>query len=268
MKQDSDKELTSLRNELDKLDREKEEYFAKSKSNRNKIIKLKKEIEELKKERNQLTDSVRIVKAERDKLNKELSGKIAEFKKRPRRNEGKPRVNIGLLKKEIKGMEYKIETEALSFDKEQKLMKAIKEKKKIVDENSALSEEGRKTSMEIDAVRAKADEAHKITKAKADESQKKHELVIVKANELKEAIKEQKAIEKKCSEYKRRISEINQKLHLKLKDTVSREKTRREQHPKKSKREQNIAEMQQKAEEKLKKGGTITTEDLLAFQKK
>ena len=259
MRDDNDREIASLRNELNKLDKEKEGFFAQSKENNNKIKALSNEVNRLKKERNDLTDSVKKVKAERDKFNTELKRGIEEFKKKaPKKEKG---INIGFLKKEIKAMDYKIETEGLSFDKEQKLMKIIKEKKKIVVENTGSME----LSHEIDKVRAKADAAHKQTREKADASQQKHEQVIEKSNLLKELIKKQREINKKCNEYKKKVGEINQRLVSKLQDIVSRNKQKPKQH---GKPRVDIAGMQQKAEEKLKKGGTLTTDDLLAFQNK
>ncbi len=277
---DNDRDLNSLKNELNQTDKQKEELFAQSKNNRNKFSELRSKINILKKERNSLTDSVKKTKAERDEFNKNLMGKIAAFKKiAPKKREiPKVHINISFLKKEIKAMEYKIETEGLSFDKEQKLMKIIKGKRKQLEEscpNAGLSPEARKLSDEIDSIRAKADEKHKEMRAKADESQKKHEEVISLSNQMIELDKKQKEIENGIKASKQKINEVTEKLGTRLEQAVSEKKQAREHKRGKPKHNDNrkyyspkvnIEEMQQKAEQKLKKGGKLTTEDLLAFQ--
>lgn len=292
---DNDRDLNSLKNELNSLDRQKEEFFAHSRNNSNKFNELNSKIKNLKKERNSLTDSVKKIKAERDEFNKQLKEKIAVFRKIAPKKKEKPKVhiNIGFLKKEIKAMEYKIETEGLSFDKEQKLMKAIKAKRKQIEEagpHAGMTAEARKLSDEIDRIRAKADEKHREMRIKADESQKKHEEVIILSNQINELDKNQREVENKIRDSKKRIYEINQSLGEKLEKAVSEKKHYREhrehreqrEHHKECRRERprhkqdkrhhgprvNIEELQRKAEEKFKKGGKLTTEDLLAFQNK
>ncbi|HIH39891.1 TPA: hypothetical protein HA219_04195 [Candidatus Woesearchaeota archaeon] len=279
---DNDRDLNSLKNELNQTDKKKEELFAQSKENRNKFSELMSKINILKKERNSLTDSVKKIKSERDELNNQLKAKIEAFKKIAPKKKEKPKVhvNAGFLKKEIKAMEYKVETEGLSFDKEQKLMKIIKEKRKQLEEsgpNAGLKPEARKLSDEIDSIRAKADEKHKEMRSKADESQKKHEEVISSSNQMIGLSRKQKEIENGIRESKKKIEELNQSLGNKLEQAVSKKK---EYKPREYRRERrkddrkyhspkvNIEEMQHKAEEKLKKGGKLTTQDLMAFQNK
>jgi uncharacterized coiled-coil DUF342 family protein len=271
---DNDRDIATVRSELNSLDKIKEDFFSQSKANRQKLQELRNSIQQFKNERNQLTDAVKKLKIERDELNKQLKEKIAAFKKVvPVQKVEKPKeyVNQQFLRKEIKDLEYKIETEALTFDKEQKLMKIIKDKKKLLvaSQPAHLSDEAKKLSLEIDELRAKADTAHKATKAKADESQKKHEVMIAASNQLKELEAKQKELDTQCTEYKNKIRDVNEQLHGKLDEVVAQSAERRER-PKKERREPtvNIAELQHQAEEKLKKGKKLTTQDLLAFQNK
>jgi len=288
---DNDRDINSLKNELNAFDKQKEECFELVRQNKKYIDELQNKVKNLKKERNSLTDSVKTLKQHRDEFNKQLKEKIDAFKKVIPKKKEKPKVhiNVGFLKKEIKAMEYKIETEGLSFDKEQKLMKVIKERKKQIDENSygGLSENARNLSKEIDEIRKKADESHRTMRAKADESQKKHEEVIKSSNELRNLENKQKEYEFKIRECKRKIDEINQKLGAKLEQAVENKVRQKEQQKKQKEHHQerrykkgkkdysykqhkhvNIEEMQKKTEEKLKKGQKITTDDLLAFQNK
>ncbi|MBN2420841.1 hypothetical protein JXB27_01025 [Candidatus Woesearchaeota archaeon] len=283
---DNDRNVSELRNELNSLDKTKEEYFGLSKSNRAKLNELRGKVQTLKNERNKLTDSVKKIKVERDALNKTLKEKIEAFKKIAPKKVEKPKehVNVGFLRKEIKAMEYKIETEGLDFDKEQKLMKIIKEKKKLVDSAgpAKLSSEAKLLSNEIDAIRAKADEIHKNMQVQAAESQKKHEEVIKLSNELKEIEAKQKEIDDKCKEFKAKVHDVNEKLKGQLDKAIldakehpiqhkeNRKERRKKEFGKEKEHRHNhtIEELQRKVEEKIRKGEKLTTDDLRVYQAK
>lgn len=285
---DNDGNISELRNELNSLDKTKEEYFGLSKNNRTKINELRGKVQTLKNERNKLTDSVKKIKVERDSLNKTLKEKIDAFKKIAPKKVEKPKehVNVGFLRKEIKAMEYKIETEGLEFSKEQKLMKIINEKKKLLDSAGPvhLSEEGKTLSKEIDLIRAKADEVHKLMQVQASESQKKHEEVIKLSNELKEVENKQKELDEKCKEFKTKVHEVNEKLKGTLDKAVLEAKEHPVQHhenrkdrrhsqkehgkEREHKQSHTIEELQRKVEEKIRKGEKLTTDDLRVYQAK
>ncbi len=278
---DNEREVTTSKSEKD--------HFSQSRANRGKMNELRSKGNALKNERNALTDSVKKLKVERDALNKELKVKIELFKKLvpPRKKTTKEvkHVNVAFIEKEIKAMEYKIETEGLSFDKEQKLMKIINAKKKELRESGAhqiLSDEARDLSKEISELRAKADAAHKEITSKAAESQKKHEEIISLSNQFKELDVKQRELDALCKEDKEKYNEREAKrkeqrdvAHERPENHQRREEghNRRERPRKDQKKEHhkphvNLEVMQHKAEEKLKKGGKLTAEDLLAFQNK
>lgn len=276
---EQNREISSLQSELNRVDRVKEEIFSKSNENRKKIAQLRGQASSLKKERDALTDAVKVAKKERDVLNKELKEKITEYKKKAPKQKA-TRVNPGFLRKEIERMEYKIETEGLSFKKEQELMKVINEKKKLI-ESAEGPKELRGLNKEIHELRKKADEAHRLTQQKAEESQKKHEAVIKTSDELRELMKSQKEFEKQIRESKSKEHDISEQLNKKLEEFVAhpeQQRPRQQFRGKQQKRpfkqqtrqldEKTLLDKQQKAEEKLKKGQKLTTEDLLAFQGK
>jgi phosphoserine phosphatase len=281
------KEISKLRTELNELDKVKEDFFSKSKENREKIKNLMISIRKLKQDRNNLTSQVKINKAQRDKFNKELTEKINAYKKiAPKVDKNAPKVNVQFLKKEIQAMEYKIETEGLKFNKEQELMKVIKDKQKQLKAASPQDNpELRELSKVIDEIRTKADAAHKITKEKADASQKKHEELIAALKQIKELDVVQRELNIKCTEFKDKVKVINEQLNGKLEHVVAEakehprpqrierpvENNRREYRKDNKKHEENshkIIDLQNKVEEKIKKGQKLTTEDLLAFQSK
>jgi uncharacterized coiled-coil DUF342 family protein len=271
----NEREVSVLKSELNSVNRIKEDYFSQSKANGVKLKEINSKANSVKKERDALTKAVKEAKLNRDLLNKELKEKIKTYRKVAPKRKG---INVAGLKKQISELEYKIETEAPSFEKEQKMMKLINEKKKQLKE-AGVSEEAAKLEKELDEIRKKANEAHKLIQTKADESQKKHEELVHLLKEGKEAFRKQKEINAKIKEAQSKLKEITEQLNKKLEYAVAHEGERRESRPRKEfghkkkfeKRKEhgpkiNYEELQHKAEEKLKKTGKLTTQDLLAFQ--
>ncbi|MFW5852666.1 MAG: DUF7121 family protein, partial [Nanoarchaeota archaeon] len=125
------------------------------------------------------------------------------------------------LKKEMESIKFKLETEPMSFTAEQKLMKRVKEIKKILEnssDNSELSSNIKSLSKEIDDLKKEADEVHKVVQESAVESQKKHEEMIQfskKIDDLK--VKEEEAY-KTFTKYKDDFVALNNKLKEKFKE--------------------------------------------------
>ncbi|MEM4248401.1 MAG: hypothetical protein QXH80_03960, partial [Candidatus Nanoarchaeia archaeon] len=118
------KEIHDLSTQLRQLGEDKEKKY-KEKENidkaLNSFIKVAKELRDKKAE---IDKKVRELKAQREILNHELKdmfAKLAEAKKAlPERKKGPVvRENPNLIKKQIEAMQYSIETEGLSFEREQ-----------------------------------------------------------------------------------------------------------------------------------------------------
>ena len=133
-----------------------ESYEAYSKE----ISQLIKELKTLKDKRNQLTAKVKESKKERENYNELIKQKIEEVKKlRIEKNNVAKKYHITedpmKIKATIEQLEAKIETNVMSFEKEQSLMKKIKElKKKYKEAGSlvAICDKIHKVSKEIDIV--------------------------------------------------------------------------------------------------------------------
>ncbi|MFW6230521.1 MAG: coiled-coil protein [Nanoarchaeota archaeon] len=271
-------EVAEIRKELDKVNEVKEEWYSKKEEFSKEIVQLISEIKKFRKVRDELTKNVKDSKKKRTEMNDIINQKIAEIKglqEQRAKEQGGERINVGALKKELEGIQFKLETQPMSFDAEQKLMKRSKSIKKTLDEtdsNSDLNKKIRDLSKEIDELKKEADEVHAAVQKNAKESQEKHEEMITfskKIDELK--VKEEEAY-KAFLEHKKHFSEINDKLKDKLKElapiTKKLDAHTMETSDKKQKvQETAIKEKQVSVEEKIQKGQKLTTEDLLVFQK-
>ncbi|MBR9677294.1 hypothetical protein GOV04_04075 [Candidatus Woesearchaeota archaeon] len=277
--QEAQRKVQALRKDLNKLGRVKEETFKKKEEQSNKIKELFDSIKRLKKERNKLTDTVKVLKEKRQKFNEQIKNNVVLLKKASADRQiffekFRFRVTPEKLKKEIDAIELKIETNVMSFDAEQKLMKAIKEKKKQYNEVKSKSEsftDYKKLSRDVKNLKRDADSLHKDIQQKAELSQKKHEEAIGRSKEVEKL----KLLEKTFYEYflkqKKAFVKINDKLKEELSITSGVGEKLNQLHAKEAhKKEIAVKKIEREAEksvdEKLRKGGKITTDDLLAFQ--
>jgi len=274
------REIIELKLSLNQLDNQKEEWFKKKEKTSNDLSNLFKKIKELKNSRNSLTKKVKELKPKRKNYNKLIKEKISEIKNvNNEKKEIIKKFNLKedplQIKQDIERLEMMIETEVMPFDREQKLMKEIKLKKKKYDEAEKISEVWKKSdslSKEIDKLRNEADETHKIIKINADESQKKHEEMIELLKGIDGLKKEEDLAYKNFFEFKKKLADVNDSLKKKLVEIneinknlgLSKEKAKKE---KKQIQEKIIKEKEEKVEDKLKKGKKLTTEDLLVFQR-
>ncbi|MCK5107441.1 MAG: hypothetical protein KAQ83_01825, partial [Nanoarchaeota archaeon] len=202
----------------------------------------------------------------------EIKEKIEEFKTiKPVQNKGNY-TDVKNLRFQIEKLEEKMETEALSFDKERKLNDVIKQKKKELKEVGASSEnfdKARGLSKDIEVVKKKADEKHKEIQDKAKKSQELHLQILEISKEVDGLKTKRDTAQNKFLELKKKFVQLNNKLKVNI--SVVREKLKRNKKEKKvkeSKKEKEIVkEKSEEVKEKLKKKGVkLTTEDLLVMQ--
>ena len=145
-----------------------------------------------------------------------------------------------------------------------------KEKEKLKDLNDA-EKKLREVFKKRGSLRKAAGEAHTSTKTKADESQKMHEGIIKTSKRIDELDKQQDEALKKYLEYKKQYNELNAEFKEKRKhmDSISEklDKLRKDRQEKERDDQEKILERKkEEVHEKIKRGGKITTDDLLAFQ--
>ncbi len=273
-------DVKNLKEELNKLNDVKEEWYTKreaySKQIKEKIDKIKKS----KEERNEKTSEVQNIKNERDELNGKIKTIIADLKvlneqKQKMFGSGNgPRVDPARVKSQIERLEQKLETEVMSFEKEKGVNKQIKELKsqiKGIEGTGDVLEQIKVKSRELRDLRTKAKEKHSIVQSRASQSQEQHEALLAISKEVDELKKKEEEAYKKFFEYKKQFNELNDQLKAKIKVINANSKdVAKVKKAKRAKREaeqkKNLEELEKDVEEKIKKGKKLTTEDLLVFQ--
>lgn len=282
-------EIAVVKKELNKLNREKESWFSKRSKINKKISALIGDVKGSKDSRNELTSQVKQFKEERDQLNAQIKEKL-ELLKSLKANAGeKPKTSSSsmnshgrfekkltpsAIKKQIEKIEYALETQPMKFSNEQKLNKEVKMLKKQLSEMSSTAgdwESITELSREINRLRKASNAAHKKLQEEAGASQVKHESVLGISKEIDDLKKEEQAAFDKFKEFKDLFKVKNDSLKELLKTfeelkTVLEENNIAVEEDKKKAAADAVREKVKVVNEKIKKGGKLTTEDLLMMQ--
>lgn len=272
-------EVSKLRTALNEIGREKESWFRKKGEFSAKIRASIQKIKDNKSKRDALTLEVKALKPKRDGINKEISEKLKEFDSAKKEKTGIAK-SSGIkdppskIKQQIEKLEFKIETEPMSFDKEQNVMKKIKELKRSYDAAYVADEANKKlknASHEIRRMGEEANETHKLVQEKARQSQAIHEEILKASAEIDKLKAEEEDVFKKFSELRKQFNELNSQLkdRLKLMNDVKSQLDRiyADKREKRKHEEESFLKSKEDAvNEKIRKGQKLTTEDLLVFQ--
>jgi uncharacterized coiled-coil DUF342 family protein len=261
------KGIHDLSTELRQLGEEKEKKYKEKENidkNLNSYIKTAKDLRDKKVD---IDKKVRELKAQREILNKELKAmfaKLAEAKKSlmPVSDKKKgPRESSGQLKKQIDAMQYAIETEGVSFEREQTYMDKIKRMKIKLDE---IEKEGagfrdfKLLKDEINKKKAAADAVHAEIQKLAVESTSIFKDLSLKSEGISKAKQEKLALQEGLKGRKSEIETLNQQLS----DTLNEwSKVSKEVAP---------VTVSRKPEDvmcKLKSKKKLTKEDILILQR-
>ncbi len=269
-------DVSRLRQELNKLASEKEAQLAKVRSHKADISSLVQKIKSSKEQRDKLTAEVKSLKAEIPALEEKLESGIAEFREaRKQKAEIMEKVRFpDAIKRQIAELESKIETEVISFGKEQEIMKVLKQKKKELAEAVKvipLSEREKSSSSSISELKPRLNGLRAKIKSLASESQRHHEAMIESVNTLKELRALSKESFEKFSEVKKAFAEINSRLKARLDEFSALRKQLDEQKTaarkeNEQRKEKLIEDKQAELKEKMMKGGKLTAKDLVFFQ--
>lgn len=271
-------DINDLRKNLNHIDKQKETFFDKKEEYGNEIRRLIKKIKKDKAKRDELTKKVKEDKKKRDALNKEIKDKISKIKNL-KKEEGLIANNSktespSKIKEAIEKLELSIETEAMSFENEKKVMKRIKGLKKRFNEAKIINDmldNFKKISWDIDEYKKNADDIHLRIQNRAKESQKLHESLVASSKEVDKLEVEEEKTFGKVVEFKKKFNAVNNLLKEKLTKMgelmgkLESFKLKKEEE-KKLKDEFFIKNKEARIEEKIKKGEKLTTEDLLVFQ--
>ncbi len=273
-------EVIQLKKRLSVIGREKEKLFAQKKQFSDQIKSKISTVISSKGERNTFTEEARKAKKERDILNKKISEKIREIKQMKDKYQELAKKqgikgNPASLEKDIERLEYKIQTQPMSFDKEQKIMKEIKTLKKQFEQFKSIRAEWEKVSKkskEIDELKKKANAYHRQVQEFAKNSQHEHEGLLEDSKEIDELKKKEEEAYKKFVEEKTKFKEINTQLKEKLKELQTIKESLEAnnvalQEEEKINKEKTLKEKAKEVEEKISKRKKLTTEDLLIMQR-
>ena len=180
------------------------------------------------------------------------------------------------LKKRIEKIEFRIETEPMSFDKEKGLMKDLKKLKKSYAEGKALkdvAEKEDKLRKDIRALRSEATKYHKQVQDHAAQSQDHHEALLGDSTEINTLREQEEEAYKKFFDFKQKFAEASNELKEQIarlrdiKDQLDQKNIEIEAEEKEQLKKV-LDEKEKEVEEKIKKTRKLTTEDLLILQAK
>src|SRR3989338_5065353 len=274
-------EISKLRKALNELGKEKESWFGKKEALSAKIKESIRKIKDNKTKRDSFTGEVKELKLKRDLLNKELSSKSSELEKlRKEREDTSKSLDVkgspSTIRKQMDNLEFKIETDTVSFEKEKELMKKIKILKKDYDKLSILQESNKSVRESLDAVRKlrkESNEFHKSIQEKAKQSQALHEEILKISAEIDKLKAEEEDAFRKFSEFRKQFHEAGSQLKdkFRLMDEVKSQldKIQLDKRDIRKREEDSFLKSKEEAvNEKIRKKQKLTTEDLLVFQQK
>lgn len=272
-------EIRKLRSRLSELNDQKEKLFDQRNHIAKEISELIKNVKGIRTERDSMTSEVKLSKEEREKLNDDIKKAIADAKKlTTERDELIKKSGVKddprFLKRELERLNYKIETEAMSFDKETKLMKVIKDMQKKLNASKGImmvSDKLRALSREIDRMKSIAQQAHEKVKVSAKVSQEKHSGMIEVSHKIDSLKAKEDEFNTQITAKKAEMQPIGAELDAKVK-TLNELKAKlgiATEEVKQQKVAEQKKKMSDRADEvraKLMRGEKLTTEDILILQ--
>lgn len=272
--------IKGIKDTLNKLNAEKEKHFDSRRKIREQLTQFRDKSDEFKRKRDTLTKEVRELKKKRDEINKILKKKTDDMKTSQdqfdsAKDKLKFKENPIALRRQIDKLEEKIETEAISFEAEKKLMKQINEmraKLKATAGLSAVMSDIKGITHDVQELKHEGKSQHLIVQKKAADSQAYHEELILlykKMDELRPKEKEANdAFLKLKADFNKHNDELKAEIG-KLKDIQHKlgEAFEEEEKERKKKETKKLKDMEMEVEEKIKKGKKLTVDDLLVFQK-
>jgi len=263
------KEIHLLSVQLKGLGEQKESKYREKDKINDELNNYIKEAKDLRDKKKEIDTKIKASKEKRQASNKESSELFKQFREKqvivPKDRE-RP-ASQGYLKKQIEKIEFTIQTEALSFEREKKLMRQLKELKAQLNEIKAEEEkfkEMREFREKVREKKSEADTVHDEIQNLAKESSDIFKKLTEKSEVIAKAKQNREALNQILQGLKGQISEVDGKLAGLLEEWGSLTSL-----PVFSEPEAQRPEIQKKAEaamEKLKSKGKLTKEDILAMQ--
>lgn len=271
--------IKDLKKEFSTKKKEKEDHFDKGESYSKEINDLYEEIKTIEVENNLKTINEDL--ESRKAMLVELKSELAEVEKhfeniRQTSKQSKPEIrtiSVDKAKKELKQLDTKLQTQVLSLDKESELIKKIQELKGQVSLNTGEEQdddEFKEAKKNLNSVRRKFNNTEKKIRSLykqirliSKEKKKRYKQIDILRDTKKKAFEEFRTTKKdysiKGKDLKDLFKKENEILEQLGEAPIKRKQSSENRFPRANRKD---------VEEKLmKKGGTLTTEDLLMFQK-
>lgn len=274
-------EIALLREKLTQVGKEREEWFERKENLKRRIANLISQSKEIRDSRDKAAKDQEESYKKRDEINSKVKDLVNEYNKlyyerKKVLKEHNVKQDPDKLRRNIDYYETIIETEAITFKKEKKLMDYIRGLKKALEETKVADEINSrmdKFSKQISEFKKQSNEFHK----KGNESYYKHRDKMREFNNLSKKITAFNKLQEKAfgnfvklkEEYSSVSGQLKEKLKETSKETEKAKQAKKTIETKKKQDENQIIEAKMKqAEEKLKSGGKLTQDDLVAFQGK
>jgi len=269
--------IKEFKNNFSKKRNSKESAYLKGEGFSKEINNLYAEVEEIENNNNldKINQDLEKKLVERAELEKKIEEYEKEFRELNERRVSQPKPKIKTissekLKKELKILEHKLQTQVLSLDKEAELVKKIEEIKNTIKTQFSRSEDGEvhvvtkkllfKSRRKLDNIQKKIRSLYKQIRLINKEKKKKYKCIDELRVQKKEAFDSFKLSKKDYSQIGKELKELftkEEELLSKLGEIPGDKKSKGKE----------IKKKQKELEEKfLKKGQKLTTEDLLMLQ--
>lgn len=269
------REAMKHRKRRDALNEEARKWAAKRDELNKKARAVAKEAAVHKEKRDELNQKVRDTKVLRDEWNRkyrDIEKEIRRLKKERAPQGGR---SIGKLRAQLKGLEFKQQTAALSKEKEEeiidlmrKLSKEIEELEKSLED----SEEIKKLAEEAEKVKEEAEKYHELVSEYADAAQMEHEKMVALFEEADALRQEADDAQERFVEAKLKSDDEHRFFLEEMKKVNEFDKILAGLRHKKSdrgsgKREDENMDRAREIYERFKNGEKLSTEDLMLLQK-
>jgi uncharacterized coiled-coil DUF342 family protein len=272
-------EVQGLRQKLGELNQKKEEWFKKKEELKTEIAQTIGRIKDAKGKNEVLNKDISGFKANRDEFNNQVKSLIAKIKELNAKKDdlllkSKFKGNPSEVKSRMAHLEQALETQAVSFDKEKKIMKEINSLKKQYQSVKVVEDvqkEINDVSHQITDAKKKGDEFHNKLREQAGTNKDSYEDFIKLSKDIGKLKKTQEDAFNNFIKFKQEYAEASKLLKEKLEKLngvaeVEHNERRNKQKDKRSEDRQHIKDNAKKAEEKLRSKKKLTTEDIIAMQ--
>ncbi len=273
-------EVSKLKSELSSLSREKAALYSERSGLMGAFMPVVQRIRGSRQGRDKHTGSVKELKSARSSAAagvKDVASQLSALRAEKLRLVKKLGVTrpASAIEREIKRLEYSIETSAMPFDREQRLMKVIKEMKAELakaGQLTGINSKIRELSASFDELKSVSDKSHAALQLHASVSQKLHEEMLSYSGKAAEIRAKLKPVDGRISDVAKKYSESKSLLLQKISELDALEKElaimkAEEERQRKLEEERILEARENELTEKIKSGRKLTRDDLIKLQK-